>query len=133
MVQRHQVLIRCLVCVLCAVGLLAVAGCNSEPKKVSAAPPPATFSGPDHLHGTVSSLVTFRKNRPILVSGYGLVVGLNNTGSGDVPDAMRPKLIQYMSGREGMNMAQFRKFWCNELEQPNASESCLVNIVTQMI
>lgn len=41
---------------------------------------------PDALRGTIGSVTTARNIEPVLVSGYGLVVGLNGTGGGPLPD-----------------------------------------------
>lgn len=82
--------------------VIAVIGCDSPEKKQSdrtAAAPPPTYSGPEFLHGTVGSLTTIRGYRAAVVSGYGLVVGLNGTGSGDVPPALRDWFVSEMSRR----------------------------------
>lgn len=79
-----------------AAGLMA-GGCNSTPE--SAAPdaaPSATYTGPEYLYNTIGSLAAINNNRDQLVSGYGLVVGLEGTGSSEVPEALRQWLINEM-------------------------------------
>ncbi|MCX5661989.1 MAG: flagellar basal body P-ring protein FlgI [Planctomycetota bacterium] len=70
-------------------------------------PPPPSFNGPPYLHGTIGSLASVRGFEPLLVSGYGLVVGLPGTGSADVPPYLRQWLIQEMR-RGGMGNPQFK-------------------------
>ncbi|MBI1370415.1 MAG: hypothetical protein GC162_17405 [Planctomycetes bacterium] len=75
-------------------------GCG--PKTVEApppAPPPPTYKGPEYLRGTIGSLATLQGYQPLLVSGYGLVVNLNGTGSADCPPALREWLISEMAKR----------------------------------
>lgn len=88
-----------------AAGLL---GSGCEPKKAEhALPPPAplTFAGPTHLHGTIGSMVSLRGYEPLLVSGYGLVLGLPRTGSSDPPSFLRQWLLTKMRA-EGFGSAK---------------------------
>ncbi|XHC24394.1 MAG: hypothetical protein ACFHWZ_11600 [Phycisphaerales bacterium] len=48
------------------------------------------------LRGTVGSEVTIRGTEGTIVSGYGLVVGLDGTGSGTVPIGVRSVLEDEM-------------------------------------
>jgi len=78
-------------------GLTFAAGCG--PKKVDQpppTPPQPAFAGPEFLHGTVSSLCTIRGYQPQFVSGFGLVVNLRGTGSGEVPSALRQWMLNEM-------------------------------------
>ena len=59
-------------------------------------PPLPTFTGPAFLHGSVGSLTRLLGDQPLLVSGYGLVVSLNGTGSAEVPAYLRRWLINEM-------------------------------------
>lgn len=69
-----------------------VAGCASKPKgpsratAVVAAPPRDT---PSILRGTIGAECSLSGADPVMVSGYGIVVGLNGTGSGDAPPTVR--------------------------------------------
>ena len=69
-------------------GLLGpLPGCGSSPApKARPVRPVVQRDTPSILRGTIGSEVTLRRVEPILVSGYGLVVGLNGTGGGDLPD-----------------------------------------------
>lgn len=61
-------------------------GCGSEPvrKPVQVATPEADIA--PIFRGMIASEVEFRNTAPILVSGYGLVVGLNGTGGQPIND-----------------------------------------------
>ncbi|MEO1235690.1 MAG: flagellar basal body P-ring protein FlgI [Planctomycetota bacterium] len=83
---------------LCFVGLGSV-GCANDPGPAPAAPPTATYTGPRYLYNTVGSLSRVVDNRPQLVAGYGLVVGLDGTGSSEVPQNLRQWLINEMTKR----------------------------------
>ncbi len=50
------------------------------------------YTGAPIFHGTVGSLAQFTNDEPMLVSGYGLIVGLNGSGS----DELLPYLAPYM-------------------------------------
>ena len=90
---------RQILCGVLAVSFVAgLSGCKSKPEAgPEAAPPGATYSGPRYLYNTIGSLTTLQNNRPQLVSGFGLVVGLDDTGSSEVPQALRQWLINEMT------------------------------------
>lgn len=84
-------------------------GCEMMHHDVDAPPaaePGATFSGEPYLRGTVQSYGTLVNNLPLLVSGYGMVVDLNGTGSNEVPAFLREWLITEMR-RNNVGSAQF--------------------------
>ena len=93
----------CLMSLALWIGLVTLVGCenNSTRQMPEAAPPPLPFTGPRFLHGTVGSMAKLRGYEPQLVSGWGLVVDLQGTGSSDVPEYLRRKLINEMA-RKGM-------------------------------
>lgn len=62
-----------------------------------APPPPPTYSGPAFLRTTVGSQVSVVGYQPVLVSGFGLVVNLQGTGSPDCPPQLRQMMINEMS------------------------------------
>lgn len=70
---------------LLGVGLLGGCGSSPPPAPVEATPT-INREVPPLLKGTVLSEVTFRNVEPVLVSGFGLVVGLSGTGGGQLPD-----------------------------------------------
>jgi len=92
--------------------LLGFMGCETPIRdQPNAAPPPAPFTGPRFLHGTVGSMAKLRGYEPQLVSGFGIVVDLKGTGSSDVPEFLRRRLINEMS-RKGMgNVRLNAKKW----------------------
>lgn len=86
---------------------LPVAGCSKKEKTMPLpASPPVKFTGPEFLYGSVGSLVTVRGTKPQLVSGYGLVVDLDETGSGSLPTNMRTEFIQQMRKNGVRNPSQ---------------------------
>ncbi len=94
---------------LLAAGLtLALVGCASKDAGPGTAAPGATYTGPQYLYNTVGSLTQLRNNRLQLVSGYGLVVGLDGTGSSEVPAALRQWLINEAT-KQGVGRQKFRE------------------------
>lgn len=90
---RPSALWRLSLAVAAACSLALFPGCDSDggqprprardPERVEVRDVPAI------LRDTLGSQTTLTGTQPILVSGYGLVVGLNGTGSGDVPGPVR--------------------------------------------
>src|SRR5690606_12765064 len=76
----------------CAGGLLLSTGCAAKRKPAPrasatiAAPPRDT---PSILRGTIGAECSLSGADPVMVSGYGIVVDLNGTGSGDAPPTVR--------------------------------------------
>lgn len=93
----HGLALAVLVALVCANVL--VGGCSRHKKQPLAAPPPPTFTGPEFLQGTVQSLATMRGYRPLLVSMWGVVGNLRQTGSADVPAFLRNWLFNEMRRR----------------------------------
>jgi flagellar basal body P-ring protein FlgI len=76
---------------LIASGLIAAAltSCGpSEKKQVKKAEPAVLRDVPDALRGTIGAEAAFRGVEPTLVSGLGVVVGLNGTGGGELPQSI---------------------------------------------
>ncbi len=74
-----------------AVGLLAITiatllstSCSDTPKPIEKTP--IVRDTPSALRGTIGAEVTFRGIEPVVVSGLGLVVNLNNSGGRPIPD-----------------------------------------------
>lgn len=88
-----------------------VAGCNSQAKGTSRAldRPLVHRDVPPVLANTVGAFGQINGLQPTYVSGYGLVVGLNGTGSGDAPLSVRAMLIDEMTlngvGKRGTSLA----------------------------
>lgn len=82
--QRTAVWARVGAAGLLGAGLVA-ASCESGPKKRARDVEPVIRDAPTVLRGTIGSESTIVGVEPILVSGYGLVVGLNGTGGGPLP------------------------------------------------
>ncbi|MFN0133578.1 MAG: flagellar basal body P-ring protein FlgI [Phycisphaerales bacterium] len=65
--------------------LSVLSACAGPPPQAKKAPP-VVRDVPDLLRGTVAAEGSLSRAQPIIVSGYGLVVGLNGTGGGDLPE-----------------------------------------------
>ncbi len=88
--------------VVCAVwAVVALEGCTEtrRPRARAVNPEHVTRDMPSILRGVVGAEATLRGNTPELVTGYGIVVGLNGTGSADVVPSVRTILEREMSRR----------------------------------
>ncbi len=84
--------------------MMIVVGCSkSGPKPVAS--PGIIYKGPEHLRGTVGSMVSLDGYEPMLVSGFGVVMGLDGTGSAEVPAFLRQWMITEL-GRDGFGSAR---------------------------
>lgn len=77
-------------------GLLALSGCEQEvietPTVQGAMP---VYTGPAYLRGSIGSLAKVQGFEPLLISSFGLVVNLDDTGSVGVPAYLRQRMINY--------------------------------------
>ncbi len=87
-----------------AAALMLLAGCSSKPKASARNVQVETREIPTLLRGTVGAEVEFRGVEPVLVSGYGLVVGLNGTGGDVLPDSVAATMEREM-GLNGIGKA----------------------------
>ena len=78
-------------------------GCKQKRITRRSTPPGPIFRGPDVFHGTVGSMarIPLEDMQPLMVSRYWVAVGLNGTGSRDVPRALRTRLINEL-GLKGL-------------------------------
>ena len=51
------------------------------------------------MRGTIASETIMLGYQPVVVRGYGLVVGLDGTGSRDIPPALRAHMLAEMARR----------------------------------
>ncbi len=74
--------------VACLAGLaLALGACAGGTKpRARMVRPTIERNVPEALRGTIGAMASFRQVEPMLVSGYGLIVGLNGTGGGELPE-----------------------------------------------
>jgi len=73
-----------------AAALLAASGCSNEKRNVErAAKPVVTRDIPSALRGVIGAECTLRGIEPQLVSGFGILVGLNGTGGGYIDPGVR--------------------------------------------
>lgn len=89
-----------------AVGLvLNLAGCQSGPPKQARAPVKLVVRDvPPPLRGTIGTKVNFERDQTVLVSGFGLVVGLNGTGGGPYEERIAGSMEQELA-RQGVSQA----------------------------
>ncbi|XAL98782.1 flagellar basal body P-ring protein FlgI [Phycisphaeraceae bacterium D3-23] len=107
--SRSRRAVRQLALACAAFSVVGFTGCELMHHKTDAPPaaePGATFTGEPYLRGTVQSYGTLVNNLPLLVSGYGMVVDLNGTGSNEVPAFLREWLITEMR-RNNVGSADF--------------------------
>lgn len=79
------------------IAAIACSGCGSKPKKRPRDPDRIIIKDtPAVIRDCVLAQATLRGTDPILVSGYGLVVDLNNTGGGDAPGPIRAVMEREM-------------------------------------
>jgi flagellar basal body P-ring protein FlgI len=89
------------------------------------------FDTPQIMRGTVSAEAVLDGYRPVVARGYGLVVGLNGTGSRDIPPQVRAHMIQEMA-RHGIGSE--RAGWGDlKPEQMLDSEDTAVVVVEAVI
>jgi hypothetical protein len=105
-----SLVVRSMACWIAALGAgagaLALSGCD-DGKAPPPTPPAATYKGAQYLYGTVGSLTSLRGYEPLYVSGYGLVVGLEGTGSSSTPTYIRSWMTGYMR-RMGFGTERFQ-------------------------
>lgn len=110
--------------------LLLAVGCD-EPQKIrprAEARPLVVRDSPSALRGTIGTECSIVGTDPVIISGYGLVVGLAGTGSGDAPPAVRAWMEREMTlrgvGQEtyGMGNVTPREM----LDDPN---NCIVLVI----
>ena len=98
-----------LVAVLLAHGLMGCQRGAKRPPRAEAVTP-VIRDVPTVLRGIVGAESTFGGTEPVLVTGYGLVVGLNGTGGGSLPEAVAATMEREMSlrgvGRATLNEDQ---------------------------
>ncbi len=85
--------------------MLAAAGCSGiekAPPRPESARMDRSFeiNVPQVMRGTIASEAILDGYQPVVVRGYGLVVGLNGTGSRDIPPQLRAHMIEEL-GRRG--------------------------------
>lgn len=94
-------LVRVLLAASCAGMLVA---CSEPQRRPRAVRTPVIRDTPAALRGTVAAEVSFRRIQPLLVSGYGLVVGVNGKGGGDLPENIATHM-ERMLGLMGVGKA----------------------------
>ncbi len=100
---------RLLIPALPAALLLAIgASCKSDYQTAPPPAPGAVYNGPAYLRGSVGSLVRVEGNEPMLVSGFGLVVNLPNTGSPEVPQYLRQRMLTQVRRQNLLDRPEFR-------------------------
>ncbi|MBC7834031.1 MAG: flagellar basal body P-ring protein FlgI [Phycisphaerales bacterium] len=105
----------CLIVALCGLGgaaLTLLGGCSDAPKEVTKVDP-VIRDVPAPLRGTIGAEATIRGVQQQLVSGLGIVVGLNGTGGGELPAQVQATMErelgrqQFTKATEGITPKQF--------------------------
>ncbi|MFM9956687.1 MAG: flagellar basal body P-ring protein FlgI [Phycisphaerales bacterium] len=78
-------------------GAAVLIGCESGPPPKAREVRVISRDVPAVLRNTVGAEASLSGDEPIIMTGYGLVVGLNNTGSNDVPLPVRTYMIDEMT------------------------------------
>jgi hypothetical protein len=86
---------------------------------------------PPILRGTVGSEVQIRGVRSLPVSGYGIVVGLNGTGSADIPAAVRVEMENELA-RRGVGQSTQGLGWTTPTRLLNDPNTAVV-LVTAVV
>ncbi|MBN8646064.1 MAG: flagellar basal body P-ring protein FlgI [Planctomycetes bacterium] len=97
MPTRTRISVRPVVAVLLAVGALGIAACESGPPPKAREVRTITRDVPPILRNTIGAEASLTGDEPSPMTGYGLVVGLNGTGSNDVPLPVRTEMIDQMT------------------------------------
>jgi len=86
--------------IICCIVALFIIGCKNKRKGASQLPPGVSaISGPAFLRGTIGSYAELHGYEAIHVSGYGLVVGLKQTGSSTTPADLQEMMLDLMRRR----------------------------------
>ncbi|MCC6427260.1 MAG: flagellar basal body P-ring protein FlgI [Phycisphaerales bacterium] len=97
MKQKHSVsAMTKVIAAVAIVGALMAPGCDS-PMKRARTISPVVRDVPAVLRGTIGSEAEIIGTRPIVVSGYGLVVGVNGTGGGIVNERIAATMERMMA------------------------------------
>ena len=82
---------------LAAVGVAALsAGCASREEGPSTPTPPRDIEVPEYLEDTVGEIARFAGREPLIVQGYGFVMGLDGTGTTALPPGIRRRILDMM-------------------------------------
>lgn len=82
---------------IAALGAACAWGCGSSEKPKARAAALTVQDAPTVLKGTIGVEAQFRGADPVLVSGLGIVVGLNGTGGGPLPDRVAATMEREMA------------------------------------
>jgi Flagellar P-ring protein len=117
---------RWLACLASAASLISLAACDSPPKRLRTVTP-VVRDVPSALRGTVGAEATIIGVDPIVVSGYGIVVGLNGTGGGILNERIAATMEREMAlkgitkSNDAVNSAVASKTPRQLLRDPNVA------------
>lgn len=109
-----------------------LAGCGSSKPAPKARQPDRVIvrDVPAVIRDTIGAQATLQGTDSVLVSGYGLVVGLNNTGGGDVPSPVRAIMEREMLLMGvGKEIGPFRGLSPNDIMNDKRTAVVLVSAV----
>lgn len=90
-----------LVFAITAIGCTGIEKAPPRPRPARVDKSKFQINAPQIMRGTVASQTILDGYRPVVVHGYGIIVGLNGTGSRDLPPDVRSYMIQE-SSRHGV-------------------------------
>ncbi len=118
---------------LISLALLAITvpleACSSGAKRRPRASNPVTVNRdePAILRGVVETTATLRGTESMLVSGYGVVVNLNGTGSADVPTGVRALMEREMT-KKGVGSEVMGNGWTTPTRMLNDKNTAVVMV-----
>ena len=98
--RSHSPVLRGALLALTAIILIGCSGRERDPD-VRRRVEPVPMSGPKFMHHTIGSMTRYTDLEPLRVSGYGLVVNLEGTGSNIIRPDLRAHM-QRMAGKAGV-------------------------------
>lgn len=109
---------------------LGSVGCESaeKPRPRAEARPLVVRDTPSALRGTIGAECSIVGTDPVIISGYGLVVGLAGTGSGDAPPAVRAWMEREMTLR-GVGQATYGMAGVSPREMLDDPNNCIVLVI----
>ena len=110
---------------LAAAGIASCATDEPAPRPTRADRSNLALNLPPVLRGTVASETAVTGYQPVVVRGYGLVVGLNGTGSSDIPPSLRAHMLAEM-GRHGLGSERTGTAYINPEAMLNSPDTAVV-------
>ncbi len=126
---RPQYAARACGAVLALLALAPLTGCLQQPSQRARAtavqPDAPVVKDPPILRGAIGAMATLRGDEYLLVSGYGIVVGLDGTGSSDAPPGVRASMERMMTTR-GVGRETYGMGWTTPARMLDDRDTAIV-------